>query len=366
VARLPEGWKLRLPKGRSVYIVRFTVNGRRVDRSTGSEDPEQAARAAARIYADFVQREPHRRRIVRRGDSPPVEELVAAWLESDSTIDEDTVDTFTVYGGHWAGHFETMADVTEVTAEDYRNKRLRVVQASTVRKELSALRRFVRWSHARGYIGREIQVPGVPAKTTGTRYFRKRRGSAPDLSPRQIAAVIAALPEWSTSKRVDRFPIRARFVVAYETGLRTSALDLLSVPEHYHRGAATLTVTDEIDKARWGRELPLSDAARAALDSVCPDAGLIFGDHDYRWHFKAAAMKVLPGAVAERFCTTHFRSAMITHELERSGNLPGVQYRAGHKQAKTTGGYVRPSFRAAEDSLRGRRSDSGDALEKKA
>jgi site-specific recombinase XerD len=366
VARLPEGWHLRLPKGRTVYVVRFTVNGRTVDRSTGTTDPGEAAKAASRIYADFVQREPFKRRAIRRGDSPPVEELVAAWLESDSTIDDDTVDTWTIYGGHWAGHFATMADLTEVLAEEYRNARLRVVQASTVRKELSALRRFIRWCHARGYLGREIQVPSVPAKATGTRYHRRRRGSAPDLSPRQVALIIAALPEWSSSKKVKPHPIRARFVVAYETGLRTTALDLLSVPQHYHRGAPVLNVTDEIDKARWGRELPLSEAAQAALDSVCPDDGLIFGSHDYRWHLEAAAAKALPAAVAERFCATHFRSAMITHRLEQTGNLPGIQYLAGHKQAKTTGGYVRPSFRAAEEALRGRSVNSGDAQEKKA
>jgi hypothetical protein len=64
-------------------------------------------------------------------------------------------------------------------------------------------------------------------------------------------------------------------MVAFETTLRPSTLNALSVPEHYTRGASTLAITDSIDKARFGREVPLSEDARAALDAVIPEAGLI-------------------------------------------------------------------------------------------
>jgi site-specific recombinase XerC len=77
---------------------------------------------------------------------------------------------------------------------------------------------------------------------------------------------------------------------------------------------------------------------------------------------------VLPAAIADRFCGAHLRSAFITHALEKTGNLAGVQYLAGHKQAKTTGGYARPSFRAAEAALaafRGHSSNSGDARKRR-
>lgn len=46
--------------------------------------------------------------------------------------------------------------------------------------------------------------------------------------------------------------------------------------EHYSRGAATLTLTDEVDKARFGRELPLSQEARQALDAIRPESGPIW------------------------------------------------------------------------------------------
>lgn len=60
--------------------------------------------------------------------------------------------------------------------------------------------------------------------------------------------------------------MRQRFVIAFETALRPETLDRLSVPEHYVRGAATLTITDEIDKARFGRvisERPTSPGTSA-------------------------------------------------------------------------------------------------------
>lgn len=376
MARHPEGWKLRKPKGRRVYIVRFTHNGRAIDRSTGTEDPRQAPKEAARIYAEYVQREPPKRRIVRRGDSPPLPELVEQWLSTDTTIDEGTVDTWTVYGGHWSERWPTARDIDEITAEAYRNDRLRVVLASTVRKELSALRRFIRWCVRFGHLGREVLVAGVPTSATGTKYRLRRRTAAPELTPRQTKALVAALPDWSSSKKVAPFPIRARFEVAYETSLRPSTLDALSVPEHYQRGAPTLTLTDEADKMRWGRELPLSRPARRALDRVLSELdgqakaagrerheGAIFGSHDYRPALARAASKALPAHLRERFNGAHLRSARITHLLEETGNLPGVQYLAGHKLVSTTARYAKPSFRAAEAALgfRGRSADSGDA-----
>jgi hypothetical protein len=41
--------------------------------------------------------------------------------------------------------------------------------------------------------------------------------------------------------------------------------------------ASELVIRDEVDKVRYGRKLPLTDAARAALDSITPDNDLIFG-----------------------------------------------------------------------------------------
>ena len=77
--------------------------------------------------------------------------------------------------------------------------------------------------------------------------------------------------------------------MAWETALRPRTIARLTAPGDYHRGATTLQIRDEIDKNRFGRELPLTDTARAALDSVCPTSGLIFGHHDCTMLLRRAA-----------------------------------------------------------------------------
>jgi integrase len=278
--------------------------------------------------------------------------LISTWLAGDSTLDADTAKVWETYGRHWLAHWPTLADVIDVTCDDYRSARLRKVQGTTVRKELGALRRFLKWCEARGFMPRAVVVPGVNAKTLGTNFGKRRRQKAADLSPDEIQKLIAALPPWSTSGKVKHFPIRARFLVQYETGLRPSTISALSVPEHYLHGANELNITADIDKGRWARSVPLSPAAREALDAVCPpNGGLIFGDHDYREHVAAAAAQALPKAVADRFCGAHLRSARTTHLLEETGNLAGVQFLVGHRKDETTSLYLRPSERAARAAL---------------
>jgi site-specific recombinase XerC len=341
MGRHSGGWELRQRTPGGVWYVRFTLAGRTRELSTGTRDYEQARKAAARIYAHHVQQAPVRR--ATRGAGGPVEELVGEWIASlDSTHDAGTLKTWELYAGaHWVPRWLTVTDITAEALTAYRDARLKAVRATTVRKELSAMRSFLR------FLDSPVTVPSVGLRVTGTAFATRRRTTAPELSPEQVEALLAALPDWSTSRKVERFPIRARFVVAYETSLRPSTLDRLEAPKHYRRESTTLLITPDIDKARQGRELPLSQRARDALDAVCPKEGAIFGKHDYREHLKVAAEKVLPADVAARFAGTHLRSARITHLLEQSGNLPGVQYLAGHLLASTTAIYTRPSLRAA-------------------
>lgn len=355
MGRHPEGWKLRQRAPGYAWAVRFTHNGTDYERSTGTADHEQAAREAARIYADIVSREPVKQRPRRYRDSLPLEELVGAWLSS-APLDPKTAETFELYAGtHWIPFFEQLRNINDVMCRQYVEARLKVVRSETVRKELSALRSFLKWLREHDSLHRDITVPSIPKQTKGTPFEKRRRSKAIELAPREVKSIIAKLPEWSTSRRVDRFPIRARFVVGYETGLRPDTLDLLSVPEHWARGSRTLRVTLEIDKNGWEREVPLTPKARLALTRAAPKAGLIFGHHDYRPHLRAAAEAVLGSARAKRFAGAHLRSAFITHKLEETGNIPGVQHMVGHRRAETTGLYVRPSFRAAANAIRGRR-----------
>ena len=180
----------------------------------------------------------------------------------------------------------------------------------------------------------------------------------------EINAVLVHLPEWHHAPRAPRpYPVRARFIIAWETALRPETLDKLCAPEDYRRGTDGLFIRDEIDKARFGRRLPLTDRARAALDSVCPDIGLIFGRHDHRnLLHKAAAKAELPPEKAERISPYDFRHSRLTFLAENSTNLAGIAYLAGHKNVSTTNLYIRPTEHAAEQVLDAVNADSGHIL----
>jgi site-specific recombinase XerC len=375
MGRISSGWKLRQRAPGHAYAVRFWLSGREIERSTGTSDPVEAGREASRIYADEVRRAPKPKR--RRAGSLDLEELVAAWIvDLAATHDPKTCKIWELYATtHWLPHFSAMHHVTDAMCSEYMRKRLLLVQKQTVTKELSALRQFTLWLLEVGAIPEEINVPSVPRRSLGTAHPVARRSAAIELSPEECERIIAALPEWSNSRRVDLFAIRPRFIVAYETSLRPSTLDALVAPDHYRRGSGSIRLTPGIDKNRMGREVPLSARARSALDVVLDMlppadgakayAGLIFGKHEYRDHLESAARSVLSPDRAQKFCGAHLRSARITHALERTGNLPGVQYLAGHKRASTTALYVRASYRAAEDVLREESEPKADAKSKR-
>lgn len=355
MGRQRQGFTLRRPSPNSVWYVRFTLAGRTVERSTGTGDREAAQAEGARIYADEISREPQRpAKRGRSGAALALEDLVSAWLKwLSATHAANTLTTWKLYARtHWIPYFGATHNLTQALCDNYPRARLAVVQTVTVRKEATALRSFLDWCFEMGAIPAALKVPALPKRATGKPHKVRRRSKAVAVSDAQVEAFLMALPEWSTSRKVDRFPIRARFVVAYETSLRPSTLDRLRAPEHYRVGSEVLRLTADVDKARWARDVPLSERARRELDRICPDEGPLFGRHRYDEHVRAAADAALPPELAERFAGAHLRSARITHLLEQpQANLPGVQHLAGHRLTSTTAGYVRPSFRAAAEAL---------------
>ncbi|UOF77292.1 integrase [Caudoviricetes sp.] len=370
MGRHREGWKLRRKVPGGVWYVRFTAGGRTVERSTGTSVRAEAEMEARRIYADELQREQQqpsaqRRGLGRRAAAAPIEDELAEWLRwLDSTLAKDTVETYLMYGrAHFAPFFKSVSGITEESAAAYIRHRLQLVMAVTVRKEVVALRSFVAFMHKAGRMP-ELKLPGVPKRVAGTPHTKRRRVAASELDPDEVELFLAALPEWSESDKVEPFPIRARFIVGYETGLRPSTLTRIATPEHYRAGMAVLRLTAAVDKARWARDVPLTERAREALDGVLarldaaakkatgkPYAGPIFGRHSYVKRVRAAAEEAFAPEVAERFAAAHLRSAFTTHELEQGKNIVGIQFRVGHKLLSTTSRYVKPSFRAALETI---------------
>lgn len=366
MARPSEGWKLRDPRPpKQPYInVRFRWAGVDYDRSTGTIDPERAAEAAARIYARIVATARRKQPPARPVGGGQLEGAVTKWCASlIGKLDARTIESYSAYGSsHWVPFFgDKIENITSERIEEYTTERLSKVSAKSVRKEHSGLRGFIAWASdpARRLMA-PVEIPSLPKKAVGSKYSKRTRAAAIPLSPAEVKKILAALPEWSSSPSIKDtpHPIRARFVVQYETGLRPELLDRLSVPEHYRRGAKELTITPELDKNRWARKVPLSPAAQRALNRVLPKSGVIFGAHRYETPIRRAALAAMPKDPerAKLFTGAHLRSARITHWIDEGGSLTGIQFLVGHEHLETTAGYVRPSERAARSVLKRARS----------
>jgi integrase len=133
--------------------------------------------------------------------------------------------------------------------------------------------------------------------------------------------LLAALPEQSERTHGGKhFPVRSRFVFAYETALRPATLDLLRWEDVTVAG---LHIRAEVDKNRWQRVVPLSERARAALSAIgSGKAGqLIFGRHDYRTAFGAAAKAALGEARGATVSPYDLKHARVTAWLDEGDRV---------------------------------------------
>lgn len=339
MGRRPKGYVLRRQEAGGPWSARWTIDGERDEYFTGERDREVADRLARQAYAEALQGRTSRR--AARGSLNA--EVAARWLD-DLTVRPVTVALYRKYAVYWLRDLRTLDDATIAR---YVRQRLREVRAKSLKSELSALRGLLSWMVETGEMAEAPAVPRLDHSKLGTPSPGRHRVAAPDYTEREIRAVIRALAERSPTG----FPVRARYVVLYETGLRPTTVDALSVPEHYSRGSPSLRLTDEVDKEGFARTVPLSQAARKALDGVAPERGVIFGEHRYARFVPPAARKALPPHKAAVFTAQHLRSACATHLLDAGAPLPGVQYLLGHRSTQTTARYVRPTEAAAKAAL---------------
>lgn len=286
-----------------------------------------------------------------RWDVPPdttLAGLLDEWRAAMvNQVGAGTVDMYATHCAHLVRHFGSAEAITKAGIADYGRKRLGQVMRKTLQKERSTLNGFLAWCEERGYLHEAPEVIALPRRATGTRAQPVRKVTV--LTPDEARALVAHLPQWTSSRRdVRAFPVRARFVVAFETALRPATLSALSVPEHYTKGATALVITDEIDKARFGRELPLTERARVALDTVAPARGLIFGSHDYRHQLERAAKKALEPERAATFSAYDLRHSRATEWVEQSGDIAGTAFLLGHRHVTTTDRYTHPGPRAGK------------------
>lgn len=273
-------------------------------------------------------------------------------------LDKTTIDNYEMYTrAHYLPFFRTLDRLTTASCTDYTRTRLRKVQAKTVRKEHSGLRGFVRWCVEQGHMHEDDAptIRPVPKKATGTPDdVRRKVGGWVDLTPKEAEAIIALLPERGRRNRA----IRAYYRVLWETSLRPETLCCLRAPGDYKRGSKTLKIRDEADKARFGRIVSLTQDARDALDSVCPDAGSLFPRRkdgqpaDYRVSLRKAAREAGLGRErSARISDYDFRHGRITQLVHETGDLLGPGYIAGHKHVTTTAKYAHARKSMADAAL---------------
>lgn len=336
-----------------IAMFNATIGGRRIRETLGvpySED-KRAAREietlAARRYAELAAgrvAKPEGR--VRTGDS--MADLLGAWILDVEKLYPSSLRMFETHARRFAEFTRSVATIfSDEGPRQYAMNRLKDVTRGTVRKELSSLFAFYDWAKTNEHITSVPPRPELPRGMAGKRSGTHR--AAPVVVTNDEALrIVRALPEWAArgggtkpAKAVaGAFRVRDFFELLYETGLRPGTIARLEVPKHWKPGQRTLTITRDIDKVRYAREVPLSARAIAVLQKCAPERGLVFGQHDYRSHYKAAAVAVLGEERGRDFAPYDLRHERITIVLAASQDLLGTAYLAGHKQITTTNRYL--------------------------
>ncbi len=354
------GYRFKCRRG--VYGIAFTAsNGAPREISLRTRDSEEAKRIAPTVYAENILEVP------KEGASnfiaSPTTDLiglVADWIVAvSSELGRDTDKTYITYGRHWKKHFKFLGDIRPATVGNYQRARLTEVIRDTVQLELYALRRFFKWLKEQEYIRAVPEFPELAKKATGTRKPGRRRKPTLVLSAEQMDAIIEAAPVWSEKKRKGKyFPVRPWFIVARETGLRPITINNLKGSDVTIAG---LHVREENDKNVWGRVVPLTPAARKALELAKPESpdDLVFGKHEWNFFFYKAALKALGPEVADHVSKYDLKHGLVTELFDAGASETGIQFLTGTTSAIRR--YSHPTRTAAEDALAVRfRGHSGD------
>jgi integrase len=216
----------------------------------------------------------------------------------------------------------------------------------TVYKELVSLRRFCVWLKGAGHIR---HVPEFETVEPVSDY------RAPDYTPDDVAAVLAAIPDRHAHKR--KMPAREYFTVLWAQALRSDAecgtLRWCDVNLRHKE----VTIRASVAKNGEERTIAMALETYAVLSEMWKEAqkhgrvlptALIFGKHNFIGSLKRAATRLELPAIT-RHHLRHFR-------LTELGNSPGtavaaLQYFAGHRHLATTDKYVKSRTRATADML---------------
>lgn len=338
MARAADPWKLR-KHATGFYYVRFSYRGKRYDKSTRCRNHGPAKRKAAEIYNEVVSGQvalpPHE--ALKR----PLDELLGEWLaEVYDTRSKEWARTCEVYSSaYWQTRWTMLGDITNKSIRKYISQRSRSktkkgtkLSPVSLSKELSALRRFLKWCKRMDYLQELPSWEAPEAVSDFVPVF---------LTKKEVMALLAELP--TKDKHVRRLPCREFFIVMWATSFRTGTLARLRWDD-VNLKKSTISVRASTDKKRHKRTVPLTEAAIAALKSMSPGVGLVFGMHDFRASLRSAAERAgIDKKDAARLTNHSIRHSRLTHLASNSKNIAAIQHMAGHKDLASTMRYVHGS-----------------------
>ncbi len=230
------------------------------------------------------------------------------------------------------------SDITNVTVEDYKHKRLKEnIKPTTINKELSALSMLCKWAHEAGYCDK-VEVKRFPNKLT--------KAPLPDVPTREEVLALINSMVW---------PRCGLFACLYYGGLRAGEAQNLTV-DKVHLQAGVMIVRGKGNKERV---IPIVDELRPWLEKRINEnvPGLL-------WTTKTGKVitdlkKIIKLAKERAGLTRHFYPHLLRHAFGTHATMSGVGMRQlqnimGHTSVTTTEVYTTLSSTAMISELVGK------------
>jgi integrase len=337
-------WRLRKHGESPCWNVRFSVPGKgQIERSTGERTRGKAAKRAAEIYREETQAGARHPTVT---DSQ-LATATAQWIIhlGDLGKHEEWIPTLEIYArAHWCPRWPKVSDITTDAITGYVVERLAAVEPDTVRKELSALRKFCEYAKSKAML---VDMPTF-AYPEG-----KSDVETPVLTVGQVKAVLAKMPTRKEHRKGH--PVREYYTVMYWCALRKGHMSRITWADA-DLAAGSFRIRHAADKASNARVVPLPKPAVKALKSMGKDrVGLIFGDRDYAASLKKAAKDAgVPEDIREapRFSNHVLRHSRLTHLADAGATITELKHISGHKTLASLQKYLRASERAARTLLK--------------
>ncbi len=339
MGRKPGVPQLYQPRGTTIWWCRFTVNGTRYRKSTGTRDHAKASAEAQRLHGEALlgRQSARKQRVPSTCATGPLALLFAEyieWTRACGKAPSYIVKQEMHYRAHFQDHWTKLEQITGKSIEGYKVARVTNPERTTsVYKELVTLSRFLRWCKKQGLID---SLPEFDRFKPVTDYVPL------DMTRKEVKRLLAAMPDRRTHH--NRRAVREFFTVQWAQAMRPG--EVMKLRWHdVDLEKRRVTIRQLADKTRDkdGRTIGMASEAHAVFASMAKSVAhlptsFIFGKCTFRESLRIAARKV---GVSDEITPHHLRHARISELAGSTRDVAAVQFFAGHKNLSTTDRYVR-------------------------